>query len=56
MLKIWFGVGLAQAKMHTHEACARLELTPVYEAACKARDPNYPYGRSDKGKSEKDRS
>lgn len=41
-------MGLAEAKGLVHTICAEHNLRPVYEAACKARDPDWPHDREDK--------
>jgi hypothetical protein len=38
-------MGLAEAKTLVHTLCAEHNLRPVYEAACRARDPGWPHGR-----------
>jgi hypothetical protein len=43
LIKVHCQVGLGEAKMLTGELCSKHGLREIYEAACKARDPDWPH-------------
>ena len=45
MLMQHFGMSLHEAKGLTYTICDEHGLRTVYEAACRALDPNYPHGQ-----------